>query len=328
MIAEIRYFTSGISWAADYVAEAGRDEKTMSLAGAVRVTNRSGEDYENAQVRLVVGVVRLVEEIVTLARSLAADKKDAPTTQLLSEQPQLARQLRRSGGFGGLGLLADNVAPKEIVKENLSEYFIYTVEGRDTIADGWSRRLPSFKAEGVPVASYYKFEKERWGEVVMRYYRFTNSITSKLGTEPLPDGQVKAFRVVTDDRLYDFVGRTSVKYIPIKESVELELGRDPEVSVRPVLMDWQKTNVQFDNQGELRGWATKETWEVEVQNSREIPVTVDIRRNFSGDWTLATAGTYEKVDATKVKFVRTLPPRQKQRFSYEVTTRHGTNATR
>ena len=55
---------------------------------------------------------------------------------------------------------------------------------------------------------------------------------------------------------------------------------------------------------------------------------MDIRRNFSGDWTLATAGTYEKVDATKVKFVRTLQPRQKQRFAYEVTTRHGTNATR
>src|SRR5512135_475746 len=33
---EIRYFTSGISWTADYVAEATRDEKAMSLAGSVR----------------------------------------------------------------------------------------------------------------------------------------------------------------------------------------------------------------------------------------------------------------------------------------------------
>src|SRR5512141_2154088 len=60
---EIRYFTSGITWAADYVAEATKAEKAMSLAGAVRVTNNSGEDYENAQVRLVVGVIRLVEDI-------------------------------------------------------------------------------------------------------------------------------------------------------------------------------------------------------------------------------------------------------------------------
>src|SRR3954454_10887730 len=44
---EIRYFTSGISWSADYVAEANKAEKLMGLAGNVRVSNNSGEDYEN-----------------------------------------------------------------------------------------------------------------------------------------------------------------------------------------------------------------------------------------------------------------------------------------
>src|SRR5687767_5260177 len=53
VVAEIRYFTSGISWASDYVVEASRDQQSMDLAGRVRVTNRSGEDYENAQVRLI-----------------------------------------------------------------------------------------------------------------------------------------------------------------------------------------------------------------------------------------------------------------------------------
>src|SRR3954454_19902696 len=41
---EICYFTSGIHWTADYVAEAAGDEKNMRLAGYVRVTNNSGED--------------------------------------------------------------------------------------------------------------------------------------------------------------------------------------------------------------------------------------------------------------------------------------------
>ena len=48
VVCEIRYFTSGISWAADYVAEANKAEKLMTLAGNVRVNNNSGEDYENA----------------------------------------------------------------------------------------------------------------------------------------------------------------------------------------------------------------------------------------------------------------------------------------
>src|SRR6185503_5996876 len=65
---EIRYFTSGISWSADYVLEAQKNEKLAGLAGYVRVNNNSGEDYDNAQVRLVVGVIRLVDEIAKLAR--------------------------------------------------------------------------------------------------------------------------------------------------------------------------------------------------------------------------------------------------------------------
>jgi len=36
---------------------------------------------------------------------------------------------------------------------------------------------------------------------------------------------------------------------------------------------------------------------------QDIDVVLDIRRNFSGDWSLKTASTYEKVDANKVKFV-------------------------
>ena len=40
----------------------------MALAGHVRVNNNSGEDYENAQVRLVVGVVRAL----SLARARVA----------------------------------------------------------------------------------------------------------------------------------------------------------------------------------------------------------------------------------------------------------------
>ena len=149
-----------------------------------------------------------------------------------------------------------------------------------------------------------------------------------LGREPLPDGAVRAFRSATDDRLFAYVGATSVKYIPIDERVELDLGPDPEVLVKPVLMNWEKTNLNFDQNGDIKGWTTKATWEIEVQNSRDIDVMLDIRRNFSGDWSLATTAPYEKVDANKVKFLLPLKPREKQKFTYELTTRLGTNATR
>ena len=52
------------------------------------------------------------------------------------------------------------------------------------------------------------------------------------------------------------------------------------------------------------------------------------RRNFAGDWDLKTEQKYERVDASKVKFVLPLKPREKQKFTYELTTRYGINVTR
>jgi hypothetical protein len=326
-VVEIRYFTSGIRWAADYVAQATPRENTMTLAGNVRITNQSGEDYENAQVRLVVGTVRLVEEIVNLARQSRPERQNAPTSNLLMEDEKLGKSvaLAMDAAADAMSVAAQR---KDIVKESLSEYFLYTVEGRDTIPHGWSKRLPSFSADGVPITSLYKFEREVWGDSVMRYYQFTNATTANLGKEPMPDGSVIAFRTINDELLSSFVGRAAVKYIPVDEVVELELGADLEVSVRPTLMNWTKTDLTFDVWGNVVGWTTTETWKIEVQNSKEIPVKVDVRRHFEGDWSLNTRVDYEAVDAQKVKFAMTLAPRQQTAWEYQVTTRHGTNARR
>ncbi|MCG3147481.1 MAG: hypothetical protein PCFJNLEI_00921 [Verrucomicrobiae bacterium] len=318
---EIRYFTSGISWSADYVAAANKPEKLMALAGNVRVNNNSGEDYENAQIRLVVGVIRLVEEIRQLAQQGRPGQMPPPPPGAPAASGMLMKAQR------AMAFAADEAAarPREIIKEGVSEYFLYTVEGRDTIPSGWAKRLPSFQTADVPFVSYYKFERERYGDQVIRYYRFKNDKESKLGNEPLPDGSVLALRTVSQDNLYNFVGRTNVKYIPIGEQVELELGNDREVMVKPTLMDWRKEDIRFDQWGNVAGWTIKEQWQFEVQNSKDIDVVLDIRRNFPGDWDLKSEAKYEKVDKSKVKFVLPLKNREKQKFTYELTTRYGTN---
>ena len=112
---EIRYFTSGIRWSADYVAEAMRDEKLATLAGHVRVTNSSGEDYDNTEVRLVVGTVRLVEEIARLAREADRSGRDKnqnrPMSRVLAEKEDLGAVLYRKAGA-----LADELEMKKAEK--------------------------------------------------------------------------------------------------------------------------------------------------------------------------------------------------------------------
>ena len=119
-----------------------------------------------------------------------------------------------------------------------------------------------------------------------------------------------------------------MKYIPIGEQVEMELGNDREVMVKPTLMNWQKMDIKFDQWGNVAGWTIKETWQFEVQNSKDIDVMLDIRRNFPGDWDLKTEANHENVDASKVKFVMPLKSREKESFTYELTTRYGTNVTK
>ena len=51
-------FTDGI---------ANEDETALNVTGYVRVFNNSGELYDNAQTRLVVGTINLVEKIADLA---------------------------------------------------------------------------------------------------------------------------------------------------------------------------------------------------------------------------------------------------------------------
>src|SRR4029450_9127949 len=108
---QITYFTSGITWSADYLCIADKDEKEMSFEGFVRVFNNSGEEYEEAQVRLVVGTINLVEKIAQLA--------NIPVPQVSSMPAEAKEEVRHrvlSGMLGAEGKKGIAEKPKEIIK--------------------------------------------------------------------------------------------------------------------------------------------------------------------------------------------------------------------
>ncbi len=114
---EITYFTSGIHWSADYVGIADRDETQLGLESFVRVDNQSGEEYENAQVRLVVGRVNLVEKITQLAHGMEKELSELKADEKKELHYKAIRELSRDKdskgqGFGGgrLGKEADEAA--------------------------------------------------------------------------------------------------------------------------------------------------------------------------------------------------------------------------
>jgi hypothetical protein len=151
---EITYLTSGLTWRAFYMGTLSPDEKAMRLQGYVRVTNNSGEDYENAQTRLIVGKVHILDEIAELARRQYPYGRpgEIVVEERLAGRRELAKRTREA--LTELALVtAAPAAPKEIKKEGLSEYFLYTIEGTETIPTGWSKRLQSFDISEVPVVN-------------------------------------------------------------------------------------------------------------------------------------------------------------------------------
>jgi hypothetical protein len=326
---EITYLTSGLTWRAFYMGTLSPDETTMRLQGYVRVTNNSGEDYENAQVRVIVGKVHLLDEIAELARrEYPYGRPGGPVAMdHAAPMPAMAKRGLRSRQVMMEAVSAPAMA-KEIVKEGLSEYFLYTIEGTETIPNGWSKRLQSFDVDEIPVVNLYKYEEDRYGKRVLRFLSFANDHEHELGETPIPDGRMKVYRDVDDSRHLAYEGQSSFKYIPVGEEVELNLGAVADVVVEPTLMEYKSDNYRFDRNRNVAGWDDIQFFKVEVRNTRDVPVKIAITRNFDSPyWTLTRNGAienYEKVDLDTVKFTIELMPRSKRTFEYTLTTYRGT----
>jgi hypothetical protein len=328
---EITYLTSGLAWRAFYMGTLAQDEKTMRLQAYVRVTNNSGEDYENAQVRLIVGKVHILDEIAELAKRQYPYGRPGegiaplaqPSPAMLEERLKVVRKALDVSAQAAM-------APKEIVKEGLSEYFLYTIEGTETIPTGWSKRLQSFDIDGVSVVNLYKFEEERYGPSVTRFLSFKNDEAHKLGQTPIPDGDLTVYRSADAQKHLSYEGRSSFKYIPVNAEVELDLGSVADVAVEPNLIETKTDNYRFDKDGDVSGWDEIQVFHVSVRNTRDVAVKVEITRNFESPyWDLkrtSDVGSFEKVDLDTVKFTVELPAHAKQAFEYTLTTYNGVRA--
>ena len=325
---EITYLTSGLSWRAFYMGTLTEDEKTMRLQGYVRVTNNSGEDYENAQTRLIVGKVHILDQIAQLARRKYPYGKPGEVRPVDSLKHLRVPAARSTGLMMKYAEEGEELARiKEIKKEGLSEYFLYTIEGTETIPTGWSKRLISFDVDDVPVINLYKFEQERYGNSVVRFLNFKNDEEHELGETPIPGGMLKVYRSADDKGHLSYTGQSSFKYIPVDEDVELNLGAVANVVVEPTLMDFETKNYRFDRKRNISGWDEVRKFKIEVRNTRDIPAKVEIKRNFPTQyWNLQKSGDFgefEKVDLDTIKFTLNLKPGSKQVFEYILTTYHG-----
>ena len=324
---EVSYFTSGLTWSMDYVAVADPDETKMQFRGYVRVFNNSGEEYENAEIRLIVGTINLVEKIAELAR-----RYGIPVPQPAAAPAQY-QQMRMSAA-GEAMAKADLAArgpedrQKEIVKEGLSEYFMFSVQGAETIPNGWSKRMQAVAADDVKFDIVYRMRAYQYGPRPVRFFIWRNDAEHKLGDSPLPDGRVNVFRDNGADGLA-FLGQQYIRYVPIKAEIEVNLGPDDLVVYETKRMDTERLNFHYRWNGNLDvvdGWDEKTDWVDTIRNYRTKPIAFELRRQWDGDVDYASEVKTTLFDyrTTETKF--DVKARSKTEYPAAVTLHQGSNA--
>jgi len=344
--AVITYFTSGIGWQADYVVMADAEEKSADIEGFVRVSNGSGEDYVNAETRLLVGEVNVEEAIAYLAQlggydlgmptttTAALKKQDGPFDDDRYDVDGREKDKLWSYDYDPslAGGIYNQEAPKNVAKAAISEYFIFTIEGREDIEQGLEKRLSSFSAKGVPVIVTYKRDTRKYGNEIVKLYTFTNTKDEKMPESPLPNGYwnvYSAARSSAGGLVYQ--GRHDERYIPIGEKVELNLGYDGLLSYENVAERFRRERIHYDRHGNVDGWDIVQERVIIVKNSRRETVPIELIELFEpGDFNLEpnNYALWKRVAETEVNATSIAPAQSVARFQYQEVRRYGANSTK
>ena len=205
----------------------------------------------------------------------------------------------------------------------------------------WSKRMRLFQGQKVPFRIQYRYRPQEYGPQMVRMFLLRNDAASDLGTTPLHDGIVRLSRDNGRDGL-SFLTQQPIKYVPIGQEIELNLGPDREVIHEWVCKRSWRDGIWFKRHGlnvyfspqqghriEIRdtvaGWDDHQLWLERIRNYRAKPIEVEIRRSFDGHVILRSTLSPTLYDYRSPQITSDIGPGQKVELSYELVYRRGHN---
>ncbi len=275
---KVAYQSRGFSWRADYTALIAEDEKSMTLAGWVTITNKSGASYRDAGLKLMAGDVHIVKEERRLGRISGPEGRE--------------RASKSARGFE---------------EKAFAEYHLYTLGKTTTLRDNQVKQIELFPiVEEVPVHKKYLY---RGGNDVGVYLEVKNTKQNNLGM-PLPAGKVRVYQ--TDiDRAREFIGDDSIDHTPKDEPVKVRIGRAFDLAAQRTRMDHKRPSDRV----EIQTWQIKlrnhkdVPIEMEVQEFLRTGVNWKVT-DFSDEFT--------KKDYRTIVFKKEMPANSEWIINYTV----------
>lgn len=284
---ELSYLTRGLSWKADYVAELNADENKMNLNGLVTLTNNSGVDYKNANLKLVAGDVNVVAEMI---------------------QPKYKRNMVME--MATAAPMADAMGVSA-----LSDFYLYTLPRKTNIMSQQTKQVALLSATNVPVEKTYEFDNTLsllYTPEVKQvkpniYINFDNTDKNGLGIA-LPKGIIRLYKADNTENML-FVGEDRINHTANLEKVRLRMGTAFDIFADAKRLDYTKVSNKVTEMGT----------QITFKNGGDKPAKVNLYQNFYGTWKILSESiSHENENANRVKWVVNIPAKGETIFTYKV----------
>jgi hypothetical protein len=261
-----------MAWAADYVLNVGRDDKTADLDGWVTLTNGSGTAFPNARLQLVAGDLNRVRQGL-------------------------------AGGAVAARALEERSAAAPMAQEAFSDYHLYTLARKTTINNNETKQVTMLEGTGIPVVKRYVVEGQNFyyrnashpgsaiKDVVQVYYQFKNEQRGGLGV-PMPAGVIRVYQADSRGGV-QFVGEDRIGHTPKDEILNLKIGNAFDVVSERKQVDFQRIST---NTHEVE-------FEITLRNHKTTPIAVEVNEPVSGTWRMVRSShEWTKTEAWAAQF--------------------------
>jgi hypothetical protein len=225
------------------------------VGGWVTVVNESGTDFRNARLQLVAGDLNRAKT--------GGERRDEMEA-----------------------VMVQGAANASFAREAFSDYHLYSLDRRTTIANNETKQISLLRADIVPVEKAYVVEGQRFyyhnaqhpgaplKDAVRVYYKLRNDTKSALGM-PLPAGIVRVYQADSQGGL-QFAGEDRIDHTPVDETVNLHVGNAFDIVCERNQTDFKA----------LGGNLYELAFEITLRNRKASAVTVTVNEPIGGSWEL------------------------------------------
>lgn len=293
------YFTNGASWMASYQVVLGRTDARVT--GAAAVTSETLQ-LQDTELQLLAGAVSQVEPPPQPPRPLMARTAEAKAFS--------------------------DVATNTAAEQRVGEFHLYTLPGRTSLQPGQTATVALFEPARVKFEKSYvvRGQLPYWGYLppqgepidvpVEVFYTLQRPRGADFGDRPLPGGVARLFEPDSAGRL-QLVGEARTEHTPAGKELRLAAGNAFDLTATRVQTGYT-TRRDSTPGGATRTIATVD-YRVTVTNATDSAVTVEVREERAGEWTVVSSSVpAEKVSSTVTRFRLKVPARDEATMTYRL----------